>query len=77
MKICLALKLLFGMPLRQAIGHLQSLLRFVGLGWDVPDYSTFCRRQETLNVRLPCKGGDSKLEWYRTNPGNQKTGTSR
>lgn len=54
---CLTLKVLFGMPLRQATGFVQSLLGLVGLNWDVPDYSTLCCRQNTLNVSLPYRGG--------------------
>ena len=37
------LKVLFGMPLRQTTGFVQSLLRLVGLDWAVPDFSTLCR----------------------------------
>lgn len=58
---CLTLKVLFGMPLRQTTGFVQSLLRLVGLDWDVPDYSTLCRRQKTLNVSLPYRGGTGSL----------------
>lgn len=58
---CLTLKVLFGMPLRQTTGFVQSLLRLVGLEWAVPDYSTLCRRQKTLNVSLPYRGGTGPL----------------
>ncbi len=30
---CLTMKVLFGMPLRQTTGFVQSLLQLVGLGW--------------------------------------------
>jgi hypothetical protein len=40
---CLTLKVLFGMPLRQTTGFVQSLLRLVGLDWAAPDFSTLCR----------------------------------
>ena len=50
-----------GMPFRQTTGFVQSLLRLVGLGWDVPDYSTLCRRQKTLNVSLPYRSGNGPL----------------
>ena len=33
---CLTLKVLFGMPLRQTTGFVQSLLRLVGLDWVAP-----------------------------------------
>ena len=58
---CLRLKVLFGMPLRQMTGVVESLLRLAGLDWAVPDFSTLCRRQQTLNVRLPYRGGKGPL----------------
>ncbi len=60
-QVCLALKVLCGMPLRQTTGFVESLLRLVGLDWAVPDYSTLSRRQKTLNVRLPYRGGTGPL----------------
>lgn len=47
---CLTLKVLFGLPLRQAVGFVASLIEMAGLDSPVPDYSTLCRRQ----ARLPC-----------------------
>jgi hypothetical protein len=58
---CLTLKVLFGMPLRQTTGFVQSLLRLAGLDWAVPDFSTLCRRQRTLNVSLPYRGSKGPL----------------
>ena len=58
---CLTLKVLFGMPLRQTTGVVQSLLRLVGLDWATPDFSTPCRRQRTLNVSLPYSGSKEPL----------------
>ena len=58
---CLTLKILFGMPLRQTTGFVQSLLRLIGLDWSVPDFSTLCRRQKALNVSLPFRGGTGPL----------------
>jgi hypothetical protein len=58
---CLTLKVLFGLPLRQTTGFVQSLLRLVGLDWAAPDFSTLCRRQKTLNVNLPYRGGTGPL----------------
>ena len=58
---CLTLKVLFGMPLRQTTGFVASLLRMVGLDWAVPDFSTLCRRQRTLDVKLPYRGGAGPL----------------
>ncbi|WP_170766722.1 IS5 family transposase [Ruegeria lacuscaerulensis] len=58
---CLTMKVLFGIPLRQTTGFVQSLLTLVGLDWAVPDYSTLCRRQKTLNLNIPYRGGDGPL----------------
>jgi hypothetical protein len=58
---CLTMKVLFGMPLRQTTGFVQSLLGLVGLDWPVPNFSTLCRRQRRLNVTIPYRGGDGPL----------------
>lgn len=58
---CLTLKVLFGLPLRQTTGFVQSLLQLIGLDWVVPNFSTLCRRQRTLNVSLPYRGGTGLL----------------
>jgi len=55
------MRVLFGMPLRQTAGFVESLLRLVGLDWSVPDFSTLCRRPKTLNVSLPYRGGTGPL----------------
>lgn len=58
---CLTLKVLFGMPLRQTTGFVKSLLKLVELDGAVPNLSTLCRRQRTLNVRLTYRGGRGPL----------------
>lgn len=55
------MEVLFGMPFRQTTGFVESLLRLAGLNWAVPDFSTLCRRQRTLDVRLPHRGGAGPL----------------
>ena len=52
-QFCLSVKVLFGLPLRQATGFVESLLALSGLDWSVPDYTTLCRRQKQLNVQIP------------------------
>ncbi|SHJ41144.1 Transposase DDE domain-containing protein, partial [Thalassobacter stenotrophicus DSM 16310] len=47
------MKVLFGLPLRQTTGFVESLLKLVGSDWAVPDFSTLCRHQKVLNVSLP------------------------
>ncbi|MFS0757581.1 IS5 family transposase [Noviherbaspirillum sp. 1P10PC] len=51
-QFCLSIKCLFSLPLRQAMGMMQSLLQLAGLDWPVPDYSTVSRRQKTLRVAI-------------------------
>lgn len=58
---CLTLKVLFGLPLRQTTGFVESLLKLVGLDWSVPDFSTLCRRQKTSSVAIPYKGSAGPL----------------
>lgn len=55
---CLTLKVLFGLPLRQTVGLVASLIEMAGLDWPVPDYSTLCRRQARIKVQIPyrCSG---------------------
>lgn len=52
-QFCLSLKCLFGLPLRQSLGLVESLLHLAGLDWPVPDFSTVSRRQKTLQVAIP------------------------
>ena len=40
---CLTIKVLFGLPLRQATGFVESLLKLIGLNWLVPDFITLGR----------------------------------
>ena len=49
------------MPLRQTTGFVESLLRLAGLDWKVPEFSTLCRRQKTLNVATPYRGRSGPL----------------
>jgi DDE family transposase len=65
------MKVLFGMPLRQTTGFVQSMLRLVGPDWAVPDFGTLCRRQRTLNVSLPYRGGTGPLNLLTDSTGNK------
>ena len=58
---CLTMKVLFGMALRQTTGFVESLLRLVGLNWQVPDFSTQSCRQQTLAVTIPYRGAKGPL----------------
>jgi hypothetical protein len=58
---CLTLKALFGLPLRQTTGLVESLLKLAGLDWLVPDFSTLSRRQKGLNVAIPYRPSTGAL----------------
>lgn len=58
---CLTMKVLFGVALRQATGFVESLLRLIGLGWAVPDFSTLSRRQKALKVNIPYRSSEGPL----------------
>jgi len=58
---CLTIKVLFGLPLRQTTGFVESLLALTRLEWSVPDFSTLCRRQKTLPVAIPYRGSSGPL----------------
>jgi hypothetical protein len=51
-QFCLTIKSLFNLPLRQAMGMAQSLLKLAGPDWQVPDLSTVSRRQKHLAVTI-------------------------
>jgi hypothetical protein len=68
---CLTLKVLFGLPLRQTTGFVESLLKLVGLDWAVPDFSTLCRRQRTLSVALPYRRSAGPLHLLIPSHGSQ------
>ena len=53
---CLTFKELFGLPLRQTTGFVESLLELVGLDWMVPDFRALCQRQKTLPVAISNRG---------------------
>ena len=58
---CLMLKALFGLPLRQTTGLVESLLKLARLDWPVPDFSTLCRRQNDLTVSIPYRPSTGAL----------------
>ena len=48
--------------MRQSLGMVESLLRLAGLEWKVPDFSTVCRRQKHLSVKLPYRPSTTALD---------------
>ena len=61
-QFCLSIKCLFGQPLRQTLGMVQSLLRLAKLDWPVPDFSTVCRRQKTLQAQIIYRPSQAPLQ---------------
>jgi len=51
-QLCLTIKCLFQLPLRQTTGLVQSILKLSGLDWVAPDFSTLSRRQKYLRVNV-------------------------
>ena len=47
-QLCLSIKSLFNLALRQSLGLVESLLRLAHLDWSMPDFSTVCRRQKMI-----------------------------
>ena len=60
-QFCLTIKNLFGLALRQTMGFVESLLHLSGLHWPVPDFSTVCRRQHSLQVHVPYRSSQAGL----------------
>jgi hypothetical protein len=54
-EVCLSLRVLLKLPLRQTQGFVRSLMCLAGLSLPVPDYTTLCRRQRRLSVSLPVR----------------------
>jgi hypothetical protein len=57
-RVCLTLKVAFGLPLRQATGLVASLLKLANLGKPVPPYA----RQKTLIVSLDGRSSTGGLD---------------
>ena len=61
-QFCLSIKCLFGQPLRQALVMVHRLLSLAKLDWPVPNFSTVCRRQKSLQVELSYQPSKSPLQ---------------
>ncbi len=73
-ELCLTLKVLFNLPLRQVTGLVASLVKMAGLDWPVPDYTTLCRRQKTLRVELGGRSSSGGLHLLVDSTGIKITG---
>lgn len=50
------MKVLFGLPLGQTTGFVESLLQLAGVDRAMPDFSTLSRRQRALKVSMTHRG---------------------
>ncbi|KGH26153.1 transposase ISSpo9 [Comamonas testosteroni] len=73
-QFCLTIKNLFGLALRQTIGFVQSLLALSELPRPVPDFSTLCRRQRSLDVQVACRPSSGGLELLLDSTGTKFLG---
>ena len=55
-ELMLSIKNVLRLPLRQAQGFVDSVLKRLGFNITAPDYSTICRRAKTLALRVKCFG---------------------
>jgi IS5 family transposase len=59
---CMAtLQVVYHLPLRATEGLLHSVTQLLGVDLAVPDYTTLCRRRQTLVVRLPVQAKPQPL----------------
>jgi len=58
---CLTSNALFGLPLRQTTGLVESLLKLAGPAWSVPDFSALWSRPSGLDVVLLYRPGTVAL----------------
>ena len=52
-EFCLTIKALYKLPLRATQGFVQSIFKIMGLSLPVPDYTSLCKRQKILKIKLP------------------------
>jgi hypothetical protein len=58
----LTLRLVYGLPLRQAEGFLRSLLAIMALDLEAPDHTTLSRRSRQLNITLKPKASARPID---------------
>lgn len=59
---CMAtLQVVYRLPLRATQGLLSSVVQLLGVDLEVPDYTTLCRRRQSLEVSLPVRSKQEPL----------------
>lgn len=51
-EMCLVMRMLFHLPLRQCEGFVENIFKMLNLKLNVPSYTQLCRRQKTLRLKL-------------------------
>ena len=60
--LCMAtVQEVYHLPLRATEGLMQSVVKMLGVGLAVPDYTTLCRRRRSLEVELPRRNKSAPL----------------
>ena len=60
-EICLTLRVVFRLPLRQTQGFMRSIVKLMGLDLVVPDYSTISRRGKGLKIVQDRRDSDEPI----------------
>ena len=76
-QFCLMVKVLFGLPLRQTTGMVESILSMAGLDWPVPDFSTMSRRQKRITVQISSRRASGPLNLLVDSTGIKFLGVRR
>ena len=71
---CLTLKVLFGLPLRQTVGLVESLIQMARLDWPVPNNSMLCWRQARIAVQVPYRASGQPLRLLVDNESSSAIG---
>ena len=61
-ELCLMLRKIYHLPLRQTEGFVSSLMQSSGLKLSIPDYTILCRRSKTLKIDLGIENKMAKGE---------------
>lgn len=61
-EVCLTLRQAYHLPLRQTTGFIKSMFFLMGLDLAIPDYTTLCRRNEGLDVKISHRSSQKSID---------------
>lgn len=73
-EVCLTLRVVFRLPLRQTQGFMRSIAKLMGLDLQVPDYSTLSRRGKGLKIVQQSQASDKPITLIVDSTGLQMHG---